>query len=53
MPSNAHNSINTTWNWTTLPPKHEFSRAFQQYVDQSNLMNIEFKMLKNIVCTLA
>lgn len=30
----------------------EISRAFQEYADQSNTINIEFKMLENKSCTL-
>jgi hypothetical protein len=47
MPSNAHNYVNITQKWTKLSPKEvNNSRAFQQYVDQSSLKKIEFKMLK-------
>ena len=51
--TNAWANSNTTHNWKKLPPKSsEISRAFQQYANQSNLINIEFKILENILCTL-
>ena len=36
----------------SITKKGEISRAFKQYANQSNLINIEFKMLENKLCTL-
>jgi hypothetical protein len=36
----------------TITKRSEISRAFQQYADQNNTINIELKMLKNRHCTL-
>ena len=53
MSLNVNNFANTTWNATkVLPKESEISSVFQQYANQSNMINIEFKMLKNILCTL-
>lgn len=53
MSSNVNNFANTTWNATKLLPKEsEISSDFQQYANQSNMINFEFEMLKNILCTL-
>jgi hypothetical protein len=53
MPSNVHNSANTTRNWTKLPPKEvQFSRASKKYADQRNMINMKFEMLEKRLGTL-
>ena len=52
-PSNGPNSTHTTHNWAKLLQKRSaISTTFQKYANQSNLTNVEFKMLINGLCPL-
>ena len=42
MPADAHNIVNTSRNWTKVPQKEVKFQGFSK-----NMINVEFKMLKN------
>ena len=47
MPSNAQNVVNTIGNWTKIPLKEVKFQDFSNNMQiKSNMINIEFKMLK-------